>query len=132
MAGAKPAAKKAPTAAQFVAAAKKRRRVTITIPELGGMAVTLRSLNTGEYDECVDLATTTDDMGHPSLDMDRLHQLTVIAAIEKPKLGPEDVAGIGEWDANVFARLLLAIRSLSNIQEGAADAAMSRFPDGAA
>jgi len=119
------------SAEAFIAGATKRVTLSVFIPEMNTNVV-VQKLNVGEYDECVDLATRPNADGHLVLDRDLLHQLTVVAAIESPKLGPEAIAGMSEWDANIMARILLAIRGLSEIREGAADAAMSRFPAGAA
>jgi len=119
------------SADEFVAAASKRVTASVFIPEMN-TTVVVRKLNVGEYDECVELATKPNPDGMFVLDRELLHQLTVVAAIESPKLGPEAIAGMREWDANIMARILLAIRGLSEIREGAADAAMSRFPAGAA
>lgn len=116
----------------FMAAAKRRVTHDVYIPEMGA-TVTVRNLTAGEYDECVELATKQNPDGMSYVDRDLLHRLTVIAAIEAPKLDTaEAIEDVKEWDANIFARILLAIRELSGIREGAADKAMSRFPAGAA
>lgn len=116
------------SAEAFIAGVTKRHTRDVWIPELGA-AVTVRNLPVGEYDELVDLASKADERGALALDRDLLHRLTVVAALESPKLDASTaVETVADWDANIFARILLAIRDLSAIREGAVDAAMSRFP----